>query len=154
MDQEELCLWHSINVKGYIASVSIYQTAISRLEKVLSAGGTEPPSIWSVAKERHKKIQRRYSKIDLNPLDERFPLEILVELKNEVIPGLGDAFRDLDTELQWYFADHTAYSHVVRYKMFTSQSLMDRMRDLGFKFAELEGYNNYIKERIPRIETD
>ncbi len=151
MEQEELDLWRIVDVGRYGSSNTIFKMALDIIEEEVQANKKYRQRLWDITKARYGKISTRFQKMDLNLLDDVFPVDILKELKNNVFPKMGEKYDELDSLLTQYISCSSTVKKSALQKIDECQGLVKRMEVLGNEFAQNAGYRRYRETDPNRI---
>ena len=101
MDDLEKTLWATIDIKGYGAYV---MTASMGLEDIKSKvhKRKKVADDWSLIVSAYEPISKAAEAIDLNALDDRFPADVVREVKCLLIPELNQSYNTLNSLLTEY----------------------------------------------------
>ena len=92
--------------------------------------------------------------MDLNLLDDDFPITILDELKNNVFPEMKKKYDELETLITSHASGIEDLKTTILDKINDCKTLVNTMQDLGKKFGEHRGYQSYRRQNPNRIYFD
>ncbi|MBW2987132.1 hypothetical protein KY336_01150 [Candidatus Woesearchaeota archaeon] len=100
MKQEEIGLWRMIDVGGYKNSIGIFRSYLDLIVQDIQTGELDMiAEDWAPVRKRYEGMKKRYEAMDLSRLDDRFPKDIVTEVRDELLPRLGVSFLELEALL-------------------------------------------------------
>ncbi|MBS3055858.1 MAG: hypothetical protein J4473_00335 [Candidatus Aenigmarchaeota archaeon] len=91
MDDSEAKLWQIIDIGGYAVAVTVLRENLKYIRQKISREHLDENFREAVTQfdNVYELLGKRIGLIDLEQLDERFPIPVLLELKTEY-PQIGD----------------------------------------------------------------
>jgi len=157
MKQEEINMWRMIDVGGYNASIGIFWDNLFNIQKGITSGEPEDiPRRWKQLNDRFEGFSERFEDMQLERLNSKYPLAIMMELKNELVPKLTEELGALDALID--FCEKHKEKNLYKRLPHTLVSAIDRcaeplkkMFQLGKPFQAWPGYDDYRKSKTQRI---
>jgi len=138
-------LWKMVDIGGYAAGFMISELFLDPMAKNLT-DRTNPDFIqegWDNVKERYRTINSGYQSINLELLDDMFPLEILTAIRDEIFPEMGECYATLDGMLQPYLQDPSADAQPILEQIDKCKEIVRRAREKGREFGQHPKYRMY-----------
>ncbi len=132
MDSLEKEIWETIDIKGLGSHVLISSLCLEGIKRYVRKYKNVEED-WKEIKEHYRNIPERAKKIDLSKLDDRFPVEIVREVKEDIIPKLRDEYEDLGILLDRYKEGEYDEEQII-HKVEVCQSIIKRLGRLGIEF--------------------
>jgi len=152
MDQKELDLWRMVDVGWYASTTSIFLYDLEIILKRIQEDKMNIQELWNSVKSCYEKISRRFQEMDLDLLNDNFPIDILRELKNSVFPEMGKRYGELENLLTQYVLNQSnGNNQSIQKKIEECQNLVKRMDVLGKEFKRNERYGEYRSKNPERI---
>ena len=143
MKHEELDLWSMVDVGHYNSSGTLFNLKLGMIEDKIQKNQKDVQQLYSELKCRYQKISARFQEMDIGSLDNRFPVNVLTELRNEVFPQMGTNYDELDALLMNYVSDTSSAKTPILEKIEECRGLLEKMRTLGREFGSNERYIEY-----------
>ena len=151
MEQGELDLWRMVDVGWYNSCLSIFNLDLDSIREKVQKGETDVQGLRDSIKDYYVKISARFEGMNLELLDDGFPVDVLGELRGNVIPTMGKRYDELDALLTQYASGSAAVEESIISKISECLSLVARMDTLGNEFEQNKGYREYRKTNPDRI---
>lgn len=143
MEQDEIAMWRTVDVKDYCAYRLTFGMCLDRIRRSVQKDGKDIRILWSLIKDGYRSIAARFKDMDITSLDDKFPVDILTELKDTVIPEMGRRYDELDSLLINYLSGSSQSNTPIIENIEASQGLVKRMGVLGEEFQQNKRYQQY-----------
>ena len=157
MKEEEAKLWQIVDIKGYAAfssssflTLKIIARKFEKIEHYMK-NWERILRHWAGINDSCKKIIGRFQKMDLSLMDDRFPVEVLRELKEDVMPKMGQEYDELDSMLNKYASDSPPEERDIIQKIDECKETVERMLALGEQIRNDKRYRQY-RNATPELE--
>ncbi len=147
MEPDEIEMWRTVDVKGYCAHRLTLEMCLNGIRRSVQEDGKDIRIWLGLIKKGYRRIAARFEEMDIASLDDRFPVDILTELKDTVIPEMGRRYDELDSLLIGYLSGSSESNTSIIQNIEASQGLVERMRVLGDEFSR---NGRYIQYRITK----
>ena len=133
MDDLEKTLWATIDIKGYGAYV---MTASMGLEDIKSKvhKRKKVADDWSLIVSAYEPISKAAEAIDLNALDDRFPADVVREVKCLLIPELNQSYNTLNSLLTEYRPGKSKNVNSIIKQADVCRLVLKQMGEAGMRF--------------------
>jgi hypothetical protein len=151
MDQEELEIWRQIDVGYYGSTRAVFDIRLCTIEKDVLQNKQDVKKNLEPIKSRYEKIVERLQGMNLESLDDRFPVDVLKELRDDIFPDMGRRYEELEFILNQYITTPAMQKSIVIDKIVECLNVVNRMGALGLKVSQNEGYIEYRRTNPDRI---
>lgn len=145
MDESERQLWHSIDVGGYAAYGTLFSFTLEGLKKRVETDAADIREMRDRLGHYFKNLSDRFQAMNLSKLDNRFPVAVLKEIRDRLIPDMAAKFKELDALLKHFLSGASHLKVRIAKKIDECQALVTRMGELGQEFSKNPRYWEYRK---------
>ncbi|MBW3012802.1 hypothetical protein KY325_03770 [Candidatus Woesearchaeota archaeon] len=152
MEAAEIEQWRKIDVGSFNGTMSIFLAHLCDIKDTVKAGGKQFTDYKDMKNERYEALKNRFDSIDLRMIDPRLPRCVIGILKHDIIPKLGEKFRDLEEAVAIYKEDGLLeiMQHVIAEKVEDCRFYLKRMMQQSQRFREWPGYESYRRTNPKR----
>ncbi len=151
MDQREIDLWRMVDVGGYASMSTLFSFTLKTIEMKIEKDNPDIQKERDRINDSYQKLSKRFQQINLHLLNKNFPLETLHEIKENLIPEMGQKYTELDTLLKHYVSGETHLKIRILNKIKECRDIVKRMSDLGIEFSKSNLYWEYRNTKPQRI---
>lgn len=150
MDESERQLWRSIDVGGYAAYGTLFAFTLEGLKKRVESDAPDIQEVRDRLTHYFKNLADRFQAMNLSKLDNRFPVAVLKEVRDQLIPEMATKFKELDALLKHFLSGASHLKMRIGKKIDECQALVTRMGELGQEFSKNPRYWEYRKTNPER----
>ena len=146
MDEQELKLWHMVDVGHYGARISEFDCYFAILEINVDKG-EGPPEKGRSIQQGIENLKERYDAIDISLLDDRFPIEAITRIQQEYFPQLIESYNNLAPLIENYnngtLEDKAAFLEAI----YETHGIIGKMKRTFPDSPRYREYRNLTAER-------